>query len=122
MTFPVAKAYWIGVPDPELPPVNFFLLEPAFICAEISTVNWDKTAGTRKVLEVSLPDTARAPHRIGGGAVANYLAGAYNPEATSGTVTITAANPARNLTGSFELTFGAETIKGTSTPSGARRG
>jgi hypothetical protein len=113
MTFPVAKAYWIGVPDPALPPVNFFLLEPPFTCAEISTIAWDKAVGTKKVLEVSLADMAAKAHTIGADVIANYLAGSYNPDATGGKVTVTAANPNKNLVGTFELTFGADTINGT---------
>jgi hypothetical protein len=110
----LSNAWWAGKMVAGSPPVVLFLFEAPVACSEIVNLNWDKTAtGARQILEFGILDMDVRAHQIMTDAFANYLFGNYNPDAYSGTVTITAVNPQANITGSFDLNFLPDTLTGT---------
>jgi hypothetical protein len=110
----LSNAWWAGRMVAGSPRVALFLFEAPAACSEIVNLNWDKTAtGARQILEFGLLDMDVRAHQIMTDAFANYLFGNYNPDAFSGTVTITAVTPQANITGSFDLNFLPDTLTGT---------
>jgi len=110
----LSNAYWAGKMVAGSPPVVLFLFEAPVRCADIVNLNWDKTAtGARQILEFGLLDSQPRTYQIMTDAFANYLFGAYNPDAYSGTVTITVVNPGIDITGSFDLNFLPDALTGT---------
>ena len=83
------------------------------ICADISSFNWDKTIGTNQVLEISLKEPVLRTFMVKTDAYEAYLRGDFNPEADSGTVTVTQINPAASIKGSFEAHYATDSLKGT---------
>lgn len=110
--FPVSKSHWIGLPDPGSPPTIFLLLEPALTCSDISQPLWDKPLGGEQVLEIAVDGTTAKAYQIGVDAIANYLSGTFNPDASGGTVTVTAITASQKITGTFQLQFGNDTLSG----------
>jgi hypothetical protein len=110
----LSTAYWIGKPSTGSPPVILFLFEAPVKCTDIVNPNWDKTAtGDRQILELALTDRAVRTYQVMVDATAAYLFMNYNPDAFSGTVTVSAANPGANLSGSFDLDFLGDKLAGT---------
>ena len=104
--------YWIGMPS-AAPPVTFvFLLERPTECAALSHSNWDKIIGDEQVLEIQLTDRGPRTFQITQDAAAAYLRGNYNPNADSGSVTITDVAPNSSLTGTFHTSFQGDTLTG----------
>jgi hypothetical protein len=108
----VGSAWWIVMPGAGSPPVMVFVSDAVLTCAELSNPGWDKVIGDHQLLEMAAPSTAPAAYRIGTEADANYVRGAYNPTADGVTVTIESAKPAESVTGSFDLTFAGESLRG----------
>jgi hypothetical protein len=110
----VSNAYWIGKNAPGGPVVSVFLFEAQVPCADIVNLNWDKTAtGDHQILELSFTEQAPRAFTVMTDVFAAYLYNNYNPDAFSGTATITAINPGVNLTGSFDLDFLGDKLMGT---------
>jgi hypothetical protein len=110
----LSNAYWIGKNLPGGPAATVFLFEASVKCSDIVNVNWDKTAtGSRQILEISFLDQVPKTYQIMTDVIAAYLLGNYNPDAFTGTVSITAVNPMVNMTGSFDLGFLGDSLKGT---------
>ena len=109
----IAAAYWIGKPAAGSPPVILFLLEAPLDCPTISLLNWDKTIGVSQVLEIGLSEAAARTFHVPGDGVVAYLRDTLNPDADSATITATAINPMRNLTGTFDAMFRTDRLQGT---------
>jgi hypothetical protein len=69
--------------------------------------------GTTQSLEIGLVDSAPATYEVTKGASVAYLLGDINPDGDGGTVTITKVVPNTTLSGSFDVKFGADSLKGT---------
>ena len=109
----LSNAYWAGKMVAGSPPVVIFLFEAPVECSDIVNLNWDKTAtGARQILEFGILDVAPRSYQIMTDAFANYLFGFYNPDAYSGTVTISAVTPGVDIVGSFDLNFLPDTLTG----------
>jgi hypothetical protein len=108
-----ASALWIGKPSAGSPPVIVFVLEAPTPCTAISAFNWDKFIGDHRVLEIATSETTVRAFHIPSEATVAYLRGAYNPDADAGTVTVTALDPAKRLTGTFDAAFGGDRLAGT---------
>jgi hypothetical protein len=107
-----ASALWIGKPSAGSPPTILFLLEAPTPCSAISTFNWDKFIGNERVLEIALDAAAPRTFAIPAQASVAYLRGAYNPDADTGTVTVSAVTPASALAGSFDAHFAGDRLVG----------
>jgi hypothetical protein len=108
----VSTAYWIGNPSAGSLPTQVFLAEATLDCAAISVPLWDKTFGDQQLLELGVTASDARTYQIGTDAEANYLGGAINPTADSGTVTISSVHPSQSIAGSFVLSFGTDALTG----------
>jgi len=110
----LSNAWWAAKMVAGAPPAVIFLFEAPVGCAEIVNLNWDKTAtGARQILELDFLDSTARTYQIMTDVSASYLFGAYNPDAYSGTVTITAVNPAQDIVGTFDVGFLPDALTGT---------
>jgi hypothetical protein len=109
----LSNAYWIGKNAPGGPAATVFLFEAPVACAEIVNLNWDKTAtGARQILEIGFLAQEPRTYQIMTDVIAAYLFKDYNPDAFTGTATIDAVNPMVDLTGSFDLGFLPDALRG----------
>jgi hypothetical protein len=109
----VSSAFWIGKPGAGSPPGIFFLFESPTNCSAISLYNWDKVIGNEQVLEFGVKEVAAKTFSITAReASAAYLHKDFNPDADDGTVTITSVMPNVSLTGTYDLKFGTDSLKG----------
>jgi hypothetical protein len=124
----VTTALWIGNPDPNNPSVTVvYLFEMAVDCSAITATGWDATLGNaNQDLELKAAGTTPGTYTVRGGnpaalaageAVVNHSVLMTTPveqiASAGSTVTLTALNPGRNATGSFDLTFPNGSLKGT---------
>lgn len=108
----VKNAYWMGKPSAGSAPVLIFLFETSMACADITVANWDKLV-TSQLLEIGVIDTAIRAYQVPSEADAAYLFNNYNPSADGGTVTISSITPNVRITGSYDVTYGTDSLKGT---------
>jgi hypothetical protein len=109
----LSNAYWIGKPAMGSPPMIIFLFEAPVACSEIVNLNWDKTAtGSRQILELALLSDMPRTYQIMTDVSAAYLLGDYNPDAYSGTVTLSQVDPTVAVKGSFDLHFLSDSLAG----------
>ncbi|MBI5532137.1 MAG: hypothetical protein HY898_05460 [Deltaproteobacteria bacterium] len=111
------SALWISKAG--APTAVVFLFEAKAACADISAPNWDKNLGASKLLEIQTVDSAPRTYSVSNDpdsgartATVAYLYGNYNPNADSGSVTIESVIPGRSLSGSFDVGFGTDGLKG----------
>jgi hypothetical protein len=109
--FPVARAVWIGRPTST--PTRVFLLQAPGSCEDMAAPGWDRRQGRGQVLEIGVKGTAPGLYQIRRDADASYVSTGFNPEANGGTVTVSTVMAARSITGSFQLTFGPDSLAGT---------
>jgi hypothetical protein len=109
----VRSAYWIGKPSAGSAPVIVFLFETPKSCSDLALANWDKILGSTQLLEIAVVDAAVASYAIPSEADVAYLYDNYNPSADAGTVTVATVQPAQNITGTFDATFGSDSLAGT---------
>ena len=77
-------------------------------------LDWDKPLGDKQVLEVNFAEVSVKTYTINADVIANYLGANYNPEASSGTVTIGSVALRGRIAGSFDLQFpGGDHLMGT---------
>jgi hypothetical protein len=109
----LSNAHWIGKPAAGSPPVIIFLFEAPVKCSEIVALGWDKTpTAAKQILEMALMDQAPRTYQIMTDAFAAYLLADYNPDAFSGTITISTVKPSTNIVGSFDLNFLPDSLAG----------
>jgi hypothetical protein len=109
----LSNAYWIGMPSAGSPPLIVFLFEGPMDCATLTNVNWDKTAiGDKQLLEIGVMQSKAGTFQIPMDASVAYLKGFFNPSAEVGTVTVGQINATQNVTGSFDVTFAGDALKG----------
>ena len=112
----LSNAYWIGKPSRGSAPVILFLFESQVACTALVNPNWDKAGiSDSSSLEVDLLDAELRLHTVGADVAVAYLKGFYNPDADSGTVTLSELNDAQSIKGSFDLGFGGDALHGTFT-------
>jgi hypothetical protein len=110
----LSNAHWIGQPATGSPPVIIFLFEAPVKCSELVALGWDKTpTASKQILELAAMGQAPGTYKIMTDALAAYLLADYNPDAFSGTISITAVNPSTNIVGSFNLGFLTDSLAGT---------
>jgi hypothetical protein len=109
-----SDAYWIGMPSAGSPEVIVFLFEGPMDCATLANVNWDKTAiGEQQLLEIGVLKSMTGTFAVPMDASVAYLKGAYNPSADAGKVTLDVIHAGVSLSGSFDVTFMGDPLKGT---------
>jgi hypothetical protein len=109
-----ADAYWIGMPSAGSPKLIVFLFEGPMDCPTITNPNWDKTAiGDKQLLEIGVKQSATGTFVVPMDASVAYLKGAYNPDADEGEVKVDAIHAAKNLVGSFDVSYMGEPLRGT---------
>jgi hypothetical protein len=121
-------ALWIGMPDPNTPPVTVvYLFEKTVACSALTNAGWDAALGaTNQDIEMKAAGTAPGVYTViagnpaalaAGEAVVNHTILTANPTeqiaSASSTITLTALNANRDATGSFHLTFPNGTLDGT---------
>lgn len=121
-------ALWIGMPDPNTPPVTVvYLFEKPVSCSALTNAGWDATLGAaNQDIEMKAAGAAPGVYTVVGGnpaalaageAVVNHSLLTANPTeqvASAGsTITLSALNTNRDATGSFHLTFPNGTLEGT---------
>ena len=109
----LSRALWVGKPAVDSAPVFIFLFEAPIQCSAITMQNWDKMLGATQSLEIGLTSTDPGVYQVAKGASVAYLLGDVNPDADSGAVTISKVVPGMMLSGSFDVKFGADSLKGT---------
>lgn len=125
-TFDTANmALWLGAPDDPSTTVVYLFSKPVN-CSDLSTPGWDKRITDKtQFLEMKMFGLTPATFTVTtsatpapGEAVVNYTLSATTgtPKETGGgggTVTLTTVNATKNVTGSFALKFGTESLNGT---------
>jgi hypothetical protein len=118
-------ALWLGKPDSAATEVVYVFSKPVD-CAILGAPGWDtKITSDTQVLEMKVFGTAPGTFKVvknanpaTGQAVVNYTLSKMvgTPAETvgsGGTVTVTAIAAGKDITGSFALTFGADSLDGT---------
>lgn len=121
----VAQAIWLGAPDDPSTTVVYVFSKPV-ACSDLSSPGWDKRiADATQFLEMKMFGLAPATYTVvttptpaPGEASVNYTLSSQSgtPQETSAsgaTVTLDALQPQAVVTGSFNVTFGSNTLKGT---------
>jgi hypothetical protein len=121
-------ALWIGMPDPNTPPVTVvYLFEKPVLCSAITSAGWDAALpGANQDIELKAAGTTPGTYTVIGGnpaalaageAVINHsilMATPTEQVASAGsTITLTTLNANRNATGKFQITFPSGSLQGT---------
>ena len=92
-----------------------YLSGATIACSDISAPLWDKLIGNSSLLELGTRGMTPGSYSIGVDADGSYLPSAmsaFNPSATGGVVTISEVHASTNIVGTFQLTFGTDTLSG----------
>ncbi|HET6283774.1 MAG TPA: hypothetical protein VFH73_22665 [Polyangia bacterium] len=120
----IGSVLWAGMPD--VPSTVVYVFSKPIKCSEITAAGWDTTIpAMTQILEVKMMGTTVGPYQpiikaprlpAAGEAQVNYTLSGANPTesfSTSGTTAIVKVTAMSTLSGSFDLLFGANALKGT---------
>jgi hypothetical protein len=110
--FPVAHAFWIGLPKDASSTAVILVDTTTINCATLAASGWDSQQGDAQVMEMSIKGTAARVYRVGKDASVTYQRASTRPDANSGTITVLAITAGQSLKASFQLGFGADSVAG----------
>jgi hypothetical protein len=123
----IGSVLWAGMPDVAASTVIYLFSKP-IKCADITKAGWDTTiTNATQILEVKAMGTTAAVYQpiikaprlpAAGEAQVNYTLSVTSGTpmeafATAGSVTLSKVTATTNVTGSFDLMFGTNALKGT---------